>query len=211
MAPPRAHGHQRTAPTQTRDHPGRARRPSRRPPRPHRLGRGIGPRRVRRPGHSRAANDTTAIGVSDLRGSSDRPVRLGGTSRGESGRPKRFNHRIVVELRGRTIDRSTTRRGARPAADTEPDTAGRGPGVTSGERHDTLGDADAAVQLLAEAAPQTARVEQTAAGSIGAGSAVSDDQIDRLAGRLYPRLRDRWRNELRLEHERAGRVSDVRI
>jgi hypothetical protein len=40
-------------------------------------------------------------------------------------------------------------------------------------------------------------------------AAMSDRDVDRLARRLYPRLRDHLRGELRLDRERLGRASDL--
>lgn len=49
-------------------------------------------------------------------------------------------------------------------------------------------------------------------GATAANSpSMSDDQLDRLARRIYPRIRDQWRTELRRDRERAGRAGDLRI
>ncbi|MEA2703935.1 MAG: hypothetical protein QOD63_1880 [Actinomycetota bacterium] len=49
-----------------------------------------------------------------------------------------------------------------------------------------------------------------AAAPAGTGPApMTDREVDRLARRLYPRLRDHLRGELRLDRERLGRASDV--
>ena len=38
---------------------------------------------------------------------------------------------------------------------------------------------------------------------------MTDRDVDRLARRLYPRLRDHLRGELRLDRERLGRATDL--
>ncbi len=42
-----------------------------------------------------------------------------------------------------------------------------------------------------------------------AGATLTDRDVDRLARRLYPRLRDHLRGELRLDRERLGRATDL--
>ena len=42
----------------------------------------------------------------------------------------------------------------------------------------------------------------------GGKAEISQQQLDRLAGQLYSRLRTRLVNELRLDRERAGHLSD---
>ena len=69
----------------------------------------------------------------------------------------------------------------------------------------------------APAAPADAGTTSTAAAATpppaaaaAAGpAAMTDRDVDRLARRLYPRLRDHLRGELRLDRERLGRASDV--
>ncbi len=48
-----------------------------------------------------------------------------------------------------------------------------------------------------------------AAGPGGGPAAMTDREVDRLARRLYPRLRDHLRGELRLDRERLGRATDL--
>ena len=55
----------------------------------------------------------------------------------------------------------------------------------------------------------TVSVGGPTAASTGSGLIGSDDQIDQLAKRLYPRIRDRIRIEARLDRERSGRALDV--
>ena len=39
---------------------------------------------------------------------------------------------------------------------------------------------------------------------------AQDDELDALAARLYDRIRLRLRSELRVDRERAGRITDLR-
>ena len=61
----------------------------------------------------------------------------------------------------------------------------------------------------APAAPTPATPAPTTPAATASPAAMSDRDVDRLARRLYPRLRDHLRGELRLDRERLGRASDL--
>ncbi len=72
-------------------------------------------------------------------------------------------------------------------------------------------EAVASVPATAPAAPSATVHAGSSTGSAeGSGLVGSDDQIDQLAKRLYPRIRDRIRIDARLDRERAGRGLDLR-
>ena len=67
-------------------------------------------------------------------------------------------------------------------------------------------------QPNADAAAQAQSVQRAAAAEAPAvtGGPQSPEALDELAGRLYDRLRARLRDELLIDRERAGLLTDVR-
>lgn len=56
--------------------------------------------------------------------------------------------------------------------------------------------------------PEPAREHGSAGMGGGAPAEITNQELDRLATQLYSRLRNRLVNELRLDRERSGRLSD---
>jgi hypothetical protein len=83
--------------------------------------------------------------------------------------------------------------------------------ITFPGAEETIGEVTAAapVQRAADAAPQAAAPATDASGTSGGGSTPPAD-LDALAERLYPRLSFYLKNELRLDRERFGVLTDVR-
>lgn len=73
-----------------------------------------------------------------------------------------------------------------------------------------VGDAEPSAPIGVDGSQSTRPTESIGIAALNS-TTMSDDQLDRLARRIYPRIRDQWRTELRRDRERAGRAGDLRI
>ena len=80
---------------------------------------------------------------------------------------------------------------------------GAGAATTSGHVDDDRSDASAPAPVGRAAAAQGA------SAAPGPAAPNPHAELDELARRLYPSLRDRLKAELRLDRERAGRITDL--